>query len=158
MERKIKISTDYLVVGAGAMGLAFADEVIPMSNGTGNDSTEILIVDRRAQPGGHWNDAYDFVKLHQPSFNYGVGSMNLGTGDKDLCSKFQILAYFQLALKKMVATGRVRFLGQCEFKDGNIKSLLDEDVVYEVKVRRKMVDATYLNTSIPSTHPPKYRE
>ena len=84
--------------------------------------------------------------------------MNLGTGDKDLCSKFQILAYFELALKKMVATGRVRFLGQCEFKDGNIKSLLDEDVVYEVKVRRKMVDATYLNTSIPSTHPPKYRE
>ena len=53
MERKIKISTDYLVVGAGAMGLAFADEVIQMSNGTGNDSTEILIVDRRAQPGGH---------------------------------------------------------------------------------------------------------
>jgi len=157
MERIIKISTDYLVVGAGAMGLAFADEVINMSNGTGNDNTEILIVDRRAQPGGHWNDAYDFVRLHQPSFHYGVSSMNLGSGNKDLCSKFQLLAYFELALKKMVATGRVKFLGQCEFKDGNVRSLLDENVVYEIEVRRKTVDATYLNTSIPSTHPPKYK-
>jgi len=139
------------------MGLAFADEVVHMSSGTVKDGLDILIVDRRAHPGGHWNDAYDFVRLHQPSYSYGVGSMNLGNGDKDLCSKFQILAYFELALKKMVATGRVRFLGQCEFKDGNIKSLLDGNILYEVKVRRKTVDATYLNTSIPSTHPPKYK-
>ena len=35
--------------------------------------SEILVVDRRAKPGGHWNDAYDFVRLHQPSLYYGVG-------------------------------------------------------------------------------------
>ena len=46
MQRKIKKSKDYLVVGAGATGLAFADEVIQMSSGKGNDGIEILIVDR----------------------------------------------------------------------------------------------------------------
>ena len=68
MESKKTIITDYLVIGAGAMGMAFADEIINMSGGTGNDDTEIVLVDRRANPGGHWNDAYGFVRLHQPSY------------------------------------------------------------------------------------------
>jgi len=158
MARREKISTDYLVVGAGAMGLAFADQIINMSAGTGHDATEIVIVDRRAKPGGHWNDAYDFVRLHQPSYSYGVSSMPLGTGDKDLCSKHQILAYFELALKKMVDTGRLKFLAQCDYKgEGRIKSMLDDEVEYEVTARKKTVDATYLNASVPSTNPPKYK-
>ena len=107
MARREKISADYLVIGAGAMGLAFADEVLNMSAGTGNDDTKIVMVDRRAKPGGHWNDAYDFVRLHQPSYSYGVSSMVFGSNDKDLCSKPQLLAYFELALKKMVETGRL---------------------------------------------------
>jgi len=151
------ISTDYLIIGAGAMGMAFADEVINMSPGTGNDDTDIVIVDKRAFPGGHWNDAYDFVRLHQPSYAYGVSSMVLGTGDDDLCSKPQILDHFEKAMQKMVATGRVRFLAQCEYDgDGKIRSILDEDLHYEVIVRRKTVDASYLNAGVPSTHPPKY--
>jgi len=60
--------TDYLVVGAGAAGLAFADTLIAESD------AEVVIVDRRAAPGGHWNDAYPFVRLHQPSLYYGVNS------------------------------------------------------------------------------------
>jgi len=156
---KIKtISTDYLVIGAGAMGMAFADEIINRSSGTGNDDTDIVIVDKRAFPGGHWNDAYDFVRLHQASFNYGVGSAVLGTGDKDLCSKPEILEYFSKAMKKMVATGRVRFLAQSNYDgDGKIRSMLDEDLQWEVNVRRKIVDASYLTASVPSTHPPKYK-
>jgi len=157
MDRKEKIITDYLVIGAGAMGLAFADEIINMSAGTGNDATEIVIVDKRAKPGGHWNDAYDFVRLHQPSYSYGVSSMPLGSGDKDLCSKYQLLAYFELALKKMVDTGRLRFLAQCEYLgDGRVRSMVDKELEYEVTTRKKTVDATYLNTCVPSTHPPKY--
>jgi len=157
MARKEKITTDYLVIGAGAMGLAFADEILNMSAGTGNDATEIVIVDKRAKPGGHWNDAYDFVRLHQPSYSYGVSSMPLGSGDKDLCSKYQLLAYFELALKKMVDTGRLRFLAQCEYLgDGRVRSMVDDELEYEVTTRKKTVDATYLNTCVPSTHPPKY--
>ena len=39
----------------------------------------VLMVDRRHSPGGHWNDAYPFVRLHQPSLYYGVNSMLLGS-------------------------------------------------------------------------------
>ena len=68
------------------MGLAFADEILNMSAGTGNDDTKIVMVDRRAKPGGHWNDAYDFVRLHQPSYSYGVSSMVLGSNEK-ICAQ-----------------------------------------------------------------------
>ena len=53
------LSCDYLVVGAGATAMAFVDELINNSRST------VVMVDTRAKPGGHWNDAYDFVRLHQ---------------------------------------------------------------------------------------------
>ena len=59
------IDTDYLVVGAGAAGMAFVDSLI-----AGSDAG-VVMVDRRHCPGGHWNDAYPFVRLHQPSAYYG---------------------------------------------------------------------------------------
>jgi len=55
------LKTDYLVVGAGAMGLAFTDTMLTESD------AQIVIVDRNDRPGGHWNQAYPFVTLHQPS-------------------------------------------------------------------------------------------
>jgi cation diffusion facilitator CzcD-associated flavoprotein CzcO len=58
--------TDYLVIGAGAMGMAFTDVLMTESEAT------VTIVDRYHQPGGHWNVAYPFVRLHQPSSAYGV--------------------------------------------------------------------------------------
>lgn len=54
--------TDYLIVGAGAVGMAFADTLL-----TENPDATVTFVDRHARPGGHWNDAYPFVTLHQPS-------------------------------------------------------------------------------------------
>ncbi|MEL6830759.1 MAG: NAD(P)-binding protein, partial [Pseudomonadota bacterium] len=66
--------TDYLIVGAGAQGLIIADELLTHTD------AHILMVDRRDQVGGHWNDAYSFVRLHQPSVYYGVGSHPLGSG------------------------------------------------------------------------------
>lgn len=58
---------DYLVVGAGAVGLAFADTIATESDAT------VVIVDRaEAPPGGHWTTAYPpFVRLHQPAAYYG---------------------------------------------------------------------------------------
>ncbi len=47
--------TDYLVIGAGAMGMAFTDVLMTESDAT------VTIVDRYHQPGGHWNVAYPFV-------------------------------------------------------------------------------------------------
>ena len=58
MKRPTEIETDYLVVGSGAVGLAFADTLLTESD------ARITIVDRHGKPGGHWNDAYAFVTLH----------------------------------------------------------------------------------------------
>ena len=71
------ITADYLIMGAGATGMAFADSVL-----TDTDAT-MVIVDRHDRPGGHWNDAYPFVRLHQPSSFYGVNSAPLGSGRID---------------------------------------------------------------------------
>ena len=66
------IETDYLIIGAGVVGMAFADSLIAESD------ADLVIVDRRHRPGGHWNDAYPFVRLHGPSALYGVNSRRLG--------------------------------------------------------------------------------
>ena len=66
------IDTDYLIVGCGAAGMAFADVMIKESN------ARLVMVDRHQSPGGHWNDAYPFVRLHHPSHYYGVHSRPLG--------------------------------------------------------------------------------
>ena len=67
-----QLETDYLVVGAGAAGMAFTDALLTHSDAT------ITLVDRRHAPGGHWVDAYPYVRLHQPSAFYGVDSVPLG--------------------------------------------------------------------------------
>ncbi len=68
----IQIDTDYLVIGAGASGLAFADALIAEAD------VEVTVIDRRETPGGHWADVYPFVRLHTPSAYYGVNSRALG--------------------------------------------------------------------------------
>ena len=56
-----QMDTDYLVIGSGTAGLAFVDTLLAEGD------AHITIVDRHGKPGGHWNDAYPFVTLHQPS-------------------------------------------------------------------------------------------
>ncbi len=68
----VDLHTDYLVIGAGVSGLAFADTLVAHSD------ADIVIVDRRRDPGGHWTDVYPFVRLHSPSAYYGVDSLRLG--------------------------------------------------------------------------------
>ena len=76
-----KLETDYLVIGSGAMGMAFVDEMLFGSSKYGNNqNTKFIIIDKHAKPGGHWNDAYQFVTLHQPAAFYGVNSKQLGDG------------------------------------------------------------------------------
>lgn len=144
--------TDYLVVGAGAMGLAFADELA-----TAMPEGRITLVDRRAKPGGHWNDAYPFVRLHQPAVAYGVNSAPLGTGGADLSSRAEILAYFERALERLAHNGRVEFLPMSEYEgEGRVTSVVDHSASRRFNVRRRTVDATYMNVQVPATHPPRY--
>jgi len=149
------LACDYLVVGGGASGLAFVDELIHRSK----DLT-VVLVDRRAKPGGHWVDAYEFVRLHQPAAFYGVSSRRLetkGGGGCDLASKAQILAYYELVLVDLVATGRVTWLPQSDYRwDGRVESRTQKELVTQVTIRRKTVDATRSETHVPSNSKPNY--
>ena len=156
------IDTDYRVIGSGAVGLAFADTLIQETS-----DAHVTIVDRRGKPGGHWNDAYPFVTLHQPSSFYGVNSLELGSGRKDtvgvnqglyeLASGPEVSAYFDRVMNhRLLPSGRVSYDPLCNhLGDGEFESLLS-GVRTRVKVRRKTVDATYLSPSVPATHMPRF--
>lgn len=146
------LETDFLVVGAGAMGLAFTDEIL-----SADTAARVVMVDRRAGPGGHWNDAYDFVRLHQPAAYYGVNSARLGSGRADdLASKPEILAYFQRVVARWVGTGRLRFLPQCEMgEDGVVRSLVGDET-WRIEAARAVVDGTFSQVQVPATHGPAY--
>jgi len=66
------VDSDYLVVGAGASGMAFTDALVGAAN------VHVTMIDRRHRAGGHWLDAYPFVRLQLPSELYGVASTLLG--------------------------------------------------------------------------------
>ncbi|OBH65956.1 hypothetical protein A5685_18845 [Mycobacterium colombiense] len=70
------IEADYLVVGAGAMGMALIDTLV-------TETEARVVVDRHHAPGGHWTMAYPCVRLHQPSAFYGVNSSRLGSDTID---------------------------------------------------------------------------
>ncbi|MEO5883349.1 MAG: NAD(P)-binding protein [Caldimonas sp.] len=151
-------STDYLVIGSGTAGLAFADTLIAE-----DPEAHVTIVDRRGKPGGHWNDAYSFVTLHQPSAFYGVNSLELGSGlidtrgmNEGLCelaSGPEISGYFDRVMTRgLLASGRVSYHPICNYLgDGQFESILS-GARTQVSVRRKVVDATYLSPSVPATH------
>jgi hypothetical protein len=159
-----RIETDYLIVGAGAAGLAFADALIAASD------ADVVLVDRRHAPGGHWNDAYPFVRLHQPSAFYGVNSRVLGSDSIDTAgpnagfyrraTAAEICDYYQRVLADLLASGQVRFFGMSDCAlggpDGSrLVSRLTAEAT-EVRVRRRVVDARYQEPSIPATHIPSF--
>ena len=150
------IEADYLIVGAGAAGMAFADSVLSATEAT------MVIVDRHDRPGGHWNDAYPFVRLHQPAALYGVDSYPLGSGAKDevglnqgmheLASGQEVLSHFDSVMRqRFLPSGRVHYLPMADAAvDGTVTSLMSGE---RTQVRAgKVVDATYASTSVPSTH------
>jgi NAD(P)-binding Rossmann-like domain len=160
-----RIDTDYLVVGAGAAGLAFADALIEACD------ADVVIVDRRHAPGGHWNDAYPFVRLHQPSAYYGVNSRILGSDSIDSsgpnagwyerATAAEIRAYYQRVLNEhLLASDQVRFFGmsdcQTDGPDGVRLTSRLTGAETTVRVRRRVVDARYLEASVPATHTPSF--
>ena len=77
---KAALAVDYLVVGAGLASLAFLDELLSLDS-----KATFALVDKNEAPGGHWNFAYPFVRLHQPAAYYGVSSEPLAAGAKRSC-------------------------------------------------------------------------
>lgn len=155
------LETDYLIIGSGAVGMAFADVILTESD------ANIIIVDKHHKPGGHWNVAYPFVTLHQPSAFYGVSSRELSKGLKDqvgwnkglaeLASGAEVSAYFDDVMRhQFLPTGRVQYFPMCEYKgDMKFQSMLTGEE-YQVNVNKRLVDCTYLKTTVPSTHTPNF--
>ncbi|MEW5684932.1 MAG: NAD(P)/FAD-dependent oxidoreductase [Pseudomonadota bacterium] len=153
-------AVDYLIVGAGAVGMAFADQLLTETTAT------MAIVDRRHAPGGHWNDAYPFVRLHQPSAFYGVGSRPLGrdridshgwnAGYYELASGQEVVAYYdRLMRERLLASGRVRYLPMSEhLGQGRVASHVTGEV--QDIAHRKLVDARWSETQIPALHMPSF--
>ena len=154
--------TDYLIIGAGASGMAFADTLLAETD------AHIAIVDRHAKPGGHWNDAYSFVTLHQPSAFYGVNSTELSARSKDthgvnkglysLASGTEVSSYYERVMNQtLLPSGRVSYFPMSDYVgDGRIVSLLS-GAQTQVSVRKKTVDSTYFGPTVPSTHTPKFK-
>jgi len=156
-----RLETDYLVVGCGAAGMAFADALVTDSD------AKVLMVDRRHAPGGHWHDAYPFVRLHQPSAYYGVNSLPLGSetidrhgpnrGFYERASAPEICAYYDRVMqKRLMPSGQVRYFPMCEYLGEHrfVSRLSGEQ--YEVTVRKRLVDAAYLEPFVPARYKPPF--
>ncbi|OBG29428.1 hypothetical protein A5672_02970 [Mycobacterium alsense] len=155
------IEADYLLVGAGAMGMAFVDTLVTETE------ARVVLVDRNHQPGGHWTMAYPFVRLHQPSAFYGVNSLPLGSGAIDeigwnkglyeLATAGEVCAYYDHVLRhRLLPTGRVAYFPMSEYRgDGRFTTLAGID--YTVDVARRLVDATYMRVEVPAMRPPPFR-
>lgn len=156
-----ELSADYIIVGSGAIGMAFADTLLTESNAT------IIFIDSYAKPGGHWNVAYPFVQLHQPSAFYGVSSKELGSGRVEtrglngglgeLSSGAEVSAYYDDVMRhQFLASGRVQYFPMCNYQgDGKFVSKVSGKE-YHATAHKKVVDATYLKTTVPKTHTPNF--
>lgn len=153
------VDVDYLVVGAGAMGMAFVDAL------TAHADVSVAIVDRRHAAGGHWLDAYGFVRLHQASAFYGVASTLLGGGrvqtegpERGLHERAraaEVSEYYARVLAHLVRTGQVVFHGRTEYVgDRRFESLLSGARFHAPRAR--VVDARYLSPDIPLLTPPPF--
>lgn len=157
----MRIDADYLVVGAGASGMAFTDALVD------HGDARVVLVDRRSAPGGHWRDAYPFVRLHQASAFYGVASTVLGTGaiqqdgpERGLHERAgapEICAYYDRVLhERLLPGGRVELLSRCEYHRAGRITSLDGDAERTVAPATRVVDARYLAPEIPATSPPPF--
>jgi hypothetical protein len=151
-------------VGAGASGLAFADTL------SAEADVDVTLVDRREAPGGHWQQAYPFVRLHTPSAFYGVNSLALGedridrTGENagfyERATGEDVREYFATVAERLTQTSRIHVLLHHEHLDGapdgeRVRDLATGEV-RNIRVRQKVVDARYLEASIPATHVPPF--
>ena len=141
--------------------MAFADAL------TGHADVRVALVDRRHGPGGHWLDAYPFVRLHQASSFYGVASTVLGTGSiqregpeaglHERAAAAEVCAYYQRVLdERLLPSGRVEFHPNCEYlSDGSFVSRVSGQR-YQARPECRIVDARYLAPEIPATTAPPF--
>ena len=124
-------------------------------------------MDRRHAPGGHWLDAYPYVRLHQPSSFYGVDSVPLGkdaldatgtnSGFYELAGADELRAYYEQVMHRhFLPTGRVQYFSSSDYVGEHRLVSRLTGASHHVHVRRKLVDTTYLEGTIPATSAPPF--
>ena len=125
----------------------------------------MVMVDRRHGAGGHWLNAYPFVRLHQASSFYGVASTLLGddriqqdgpeaglheraSGAGDLRVLRPRAARAPARVREGVLLSELRLP-----RRGSVRLARVRTGVIEVRGRRRVVDARYLSPMIPATTP-----
>ncbi len=157
-----RIEADYLVVGAGAMGMSFTDALVDHAPGV-----RVALVDRRHGVGGHWLEAYPFVQLHQSSSFYGVASTLLGGGrvqDRgpeaglhERAGQPAILAYYADVLAdRLLGSGRVEFFPSSSYVGDRTVVSRASGQVLSIPDSCRVVDAHYLAPDIPAELPPRF--
>lgn len=158
----MRYEADYVIIGSGALGMNVADVLLDETD------ADILMIDRHGAPGGHWNDVYPFVRLHQPACFYGVPSRKLGTDRIDeagsnkgffaLPSGAEVSSYFDLVMReRFLPSGRIRYLPLHEYDwDRSTVTCHLSSESCGVHARQKVVNTTFLNTTVPSTHKPAF--
>jgi putative NAD(P)-binding protein len=155
------VEAEYLVVGAGAMGMAFTDALIDHAD------VRVALVDRRHSVGGHWLEAYPFVRLHQASAFYGVASTLLGGGRvqqqgpeaglQERATQPEICAYYaRMLADRMQESGKVEFYANCDYVGDRMFVSRISGERFEVPERCRVVDARYLAPDIPADTPPPF--
>src|SRR4030095_11332919 len=141
--------------------MAFTDALVDHAD------VSVVMVDRRYGVGGHWLHAYPFVRLHHASSFYGVASTLLGdgslqrdgpeAGQHERATAPDVCAYYDRVLReRLLASGKVAFYPTCHYLgEGRFASRVSGRH-YEVRGRRRVVDARYLSPAIPATTPAPY--
>ena len=151
------LPVDYLVIGAGAIGMAFADALIEHAD------VRVAMIDRRHSAGGHWLDVYPFVRLHQASQFYGVASTLLGGGRlqtsgpevglQERAAASAITAYYERIATRLQDSGRVEIFPNCEYLGDRRAVSKISGARFEVPESCRIVDARYLSPAIPASTP-----
>src|SRR4051794_40994808 len=141
--------------------MAFTDALIDHAD------ARVVLVDRRHGVGGHWLEAYPFVRLHQSSSFYGVASTVLGGGriqedgpEKGLherADKATICAYYDDVLdRRMVGPEKVELFTGCDYVGERAFVSRDTGERFEVPETCRVVDARSLAPEIPAETPPRF--
>ena len=112
---------DLCIVGAGYAGLnaAFvASQYLPVT-------ARVLVLDKHQQAGGMWNDAYSYVRLHQPYRLFTAGNIpwTLGRERPYLASRDEVAAHlrhcFDVISKRFAVDARWGWEHLDHHEDGN---------------------------------------
>jgi hypothetical protein len=142
--------------------MAFTDALIDHAS-----DVRVAMVDRRDGVGGHWRNAYPFVRLHQASSFYGVASTVLGGGRiqdegpeaglHERADQATVCAYYDDLLRdRMLASGRVQLFAASDYVGERTFVSLDSGERFQVPGQCRIVDARYLSPDIPAETPPKF--